>query len=63
MNSEKRRREVDRVDESEIVLNWHVFISIAGREIEEKVPLKPPENPPSTFSCVSGTECQIFIIT
>ena len=29
------------MDESEIVSNLHVFVSIVGREIEEKVPLKP----------------------
>ena len=29
------------MDESEIVPNWHVFFSIVGREIEEKVPFNP----------------------
>ena len=37
MNYEKRRQEVERVAESEIVQNRHVFISTVGREIEEKV--------------------------
>ena len=37
----KRWREVERVDESEIVPNQHVSVTIVGREIEEKVPLKP----------------------
>ena len=32
---------MERVDESEIVLNRHVFVSIVGREIKEKVSLKP----------------------
>ena len=32
-----RRQEVDRVAESKIVPNRHVFVSIFGREIEEKV--------------------------
>ena len=41
MNSEKRRRGVDHVDESEIVTNRHVLVFIVSREIEEKVPLKP----------------------
>ena len=35
--SENRQQEVERVDESEIVPNWHVLDSIFGREIEEKV--------------------------
>ena len=52
MNFEKRRREVDRVDESEIVPNRQVFVSIVGQEIEEKVPLKPPATSPLTISCV-----------
>ena len=34
-------REVEHVDESEISPNRNVFVSIDGREIEEKVPLKP----------------------
>ena len=63
MNFEKRRRDVDRVDESEIVPNRHVFVSIVGREIEEKVPLKPPTTSPLTISSVSSTECQIYIFT
>ena len=29
------------MDESEIVPSWHVLVSIFGREIEEKMPLKP----------------------
>ena len=29
------------MDESEIVPNGHVFVSVVGRENEEKVPLKP----------------------
>ena len=41
MNFEERRREADRVDESEIFPNRHVLVSMVGREIEEKVPLKP----------------------
>ena len=32
---------MERVDESEIVPNWRVFVSVVGREIEEKVPFKP----------------------
>ena len=28
---------MERVAEYEIVLNWHVFVSIFGREIKEKV--------------------------
>ena len=35
--SKNRRQEVERVNESEIVPNRHVIISIFGREIEEKV--------------------------
>ena len=34
----KSRREVDRVDKSEIVPDRHAFVSIVGREIKEKVP-------------------------
>ena len=34
----KSRREVDRVDKSEIVSDRHVFVAIEGREIKEKVP-------------------------
>ena len=41
MNLEKLPREVERVDEYEIVPNRHVFVFIVGQEIEEKVPLKP----------------------
>ena len=37
-NFKKIRREVNRVDKSEIVLDWHVFVSIVGQEIEENVP-------------------------
>ena len=40
-NSKKIRREVDHVEESEIVPNRYVLVFIASREIEEKVPLKP----------------------
>ena len=40
------------MDESEIVLNRHVFVSIFGQEIEEMVPLKRPETSPLTISCV-----------
>ena len=36
-NFEKRRQEVDRVVESKIVPNWHVFVTIFGQEIKEKV--------------------------
>ena len=61
MNFEKRRREVDRVDESKIFPNMHVFISIVGQEIEEKVPLEQPVTSPLTISCVSSTECQMYI--
>ena len=32
-----RRQEVERVAESDISTNWHVFVSIFGREIEERV--------------------------
>ena len=32
-----RRQEVKHVTESEIVPNWHVFVSVFGQEIEEKV--------------------------
>ena len=35
--SKYRRQEVERVAESEIVLNWHVFFSIFVRDIEEKL--------------------------
>ena len=34
--SKKRWQEMERVAESEIVLNKYVFVSIFGREIEEK---------------------------
>ena len=40
MNFENRQQEVERVDESEIVPNRYIFVSIVGQEIEEKVPLK-----------------------
>ena len=40
MNFEKCRREFDHMDESEIFPNRHIFVSIVGQEIEEKVPLK-----------------------
>ena len=61
MNFEKLRREVNRMDESEIVPNWRVFVSIVGREIEERLLLKPPATSPLTISCVLSTECQIYI--
>ena len=32
-----RRKEVKRVAEYEMGPNWHFFVSIVGREIEEKV--------------------------
>ena len=32
-----RRGKVEQVAESEIVPNWHVFVSIFGRETEERV--------------------------
>ena len=32
--------------ESEIVLNWHVFVFIVRLEIEENVPFKTPETSP-----------------
>ena len=35
--SKNRRQDVDRVAESKIVPNRHVFIHIFGREIKEKV--------------------------
>ena len=35
--SKNRCQEVERVAEYEIVLNWRVFVSIVGREIEKKV--------------------------
>ena len=35
--SKNCRQEVELVAESKIVLNQHVFVSIFGREIEEKV--------------------------
>ena len=41
MNFKNRRREVERVDEPEIVPNWHVFVPIVGQETEENMPLKP----------------------
>ena len=34
-------QEVERVDESEIVPNRRVVVSVVSQEIEEKVPLKP----------------------
>ena len=37
MNFENFRQEVERVAESEIVPNRHIFLSIVGREIEENV--------------------------
>ena len=37
MNFEKRRQEVDRVAESEIVPKRNVFVPIVGQEIKEKV--------------------------
>ena len=37
MNLKKFRKEVEHVAESKIVPNRQVFISIVGREIEEKV--------------------------
>ena len=40
MNFEKRQREADCVDESEIVLNQHVLVSMVCQEIGKKVPLK-----------------------
>ena len=61
MTFKKCWREVNRADETEIVLNQQVFASIVGRETEEKVPLKPLETSPLTISCVSSTECQIYI--
>ena len=63
MNIENRRQEVKHVNGSEISLNQNVFVFIVGREIGEKVPFKPPENSPLTISCVSITECQIYITT
>ena len=59
MNFEKLRREVDSMDESEIVLNRYIFVSILGQELKEKVTLKPPATSPLTISCVLSTECQI----
>ena len=44
------RREVECVDESEIFSNRHVFISIVGQEIEERVPFKPLATSPLTVS-------------
>ena len=29
------------MDESEIIPNWRVFVSVVGREIEENAPLEP----------------------
>ena len=63
MNFEKRRREIDCVDESEIVLNRHFLVSILDREFKENVPLKPPATSPLTISCVSSKKCQIYICT
>ena len=37
MNFEIRRREVERVDEPQLSPSRNVFVSIVGREIEEKV--------------------------
>ena len=59
--SRKLLWEVECVDESKISLNQHVFVSIVGWEIEIKLRFKPPETSPMTISCVSGTECQIYI--
>ena len=28
------------MDESEIIPNWHIIVSIVGQEIDKKVPLK-----------------------
>ena len=61
MTFEKRWHEVKRADESEIVLNQQVLVFIVGQEIEEKVPLKPPATSPLTISCISSTECLIYI--
>ena len=36
-NLENRWQEGERVAEYEMFQNWHVFVSIFGREIEEKV--------------------------
>ena len=36
-NLENLRQEGERVAEYEMFPNWHVFVSIFGREIEEKV--------------------------
>ena len=41
MDFEKRRREVNRMDESKIFPNRHVLVSMVGRETEENVPLEP----------------------
>ena len=36
-NLENLRQKGERVAEYEMFLNWHVFVSIFGQEIEEKV--------------------------
>ena len=36
-NFENRRKELERVAESEIVLHRHIFISITGRGIKENI--------------------------
>ena len=36
-NSKNLQQEVERVAESEIVPNWHIFVSIFSREIKEKL--------------------------
>ena len=36
-NIENRRQEGERVAEYEMLQNWHVFVSIFAREMEEKV--------------------------
>ena len=41
MNLEKHRRELNYVDKSKILPHRHDLVSIVGREIKEKVPLKP----------------------
>ena len=61
MNSKKRRREVDHVDESEIVPNRHYFVSIVGREIEGKVPLKPPSISPLTIVSRAQSAKDLFL--
>ena len=63
MNYKKNRWGVERVDESKIAPNRHVFVFIVDREIKEKVPFKSMATSPLTISCVSITECQIYILT